>query len=114
MKKHLLRVMSDSFLAWLRSQLGPQGKATVSILEARLSALLSSLPEDMSSPKGEMNEDGLIIGMSVLFGMLQSAYPDDWAPLTCQCLRLLLDKNVQAILHIALAGTASTDSQRAN
>lgn len=104
MKKRLLRIMLKAFTSWLHEEFHPAGKAAIYTLTVRADLLIQAIP-DRSGPEvtllQRLDEESLEAGLNWLLTALMAAYPDDWAPIAVESMRLLLHRNVEAITALA-------------
>lgn len=106
-RRSMLRVMLQAYVSWLNREMQPAGKAALHTLEARGSVLIDALP---TGPGGQapdvavletLDARGVEAGMGWLLTAMRVAYPDEWAPVAVESLRLLLAKNVDEVAELA-------------
>lgn len=107
MRRRLLRVMSKAYLSWLKREMEPSGKALLPLLEERMKLVIDAVPaEGGGSPSQEemvrLDAESVKRSLFWLLGALADAYPDDWATLAVECLRVMLRRNIDDIVELGL------------
>lgn len=101
-RARLLRVMLQAFSAWLAEHMEPAGKAALHGFEARASVLIDALPQDGHAPElavlETLDASSVATGLDWLLTALRVAYPDDWAPVAVEALRVLLHRNLADVV----------------
>lgn len=101
MKRHLLMMMNEAFVSFLRLHMEPAGKAALHLYVARAERLIDTLPEGEEPPVAGLDEQSLCLGLDWLLNSLRAGHKDDWTTIACESLRFIMLRNAGAITALA-------------
>lgn len=101
MHRQLMRVMMSATVGWLRERMSPAGRTALHDLEARSMQLIGSVQDHAVPQVEEMTPDALKVDMDWLMTHLPIAYPDPWAFVACESIRLLVHRNAEEMVDRA-------------
>jgi len=100
MQVELLRMVSNGFVNWLRTQVQPAGQPVLYDLEADLNRVINAMPNDVDAGAASLNEQTVRNAVDWLMRAYVTTYPEKKnAVLAAHALRIISERHAAEILQ---------------